>query len=156
MTDLELFPFRPFEPSTARDFLDDIARRRRRSITSAAKDLILRRPGWLSPYCHEKVAEDACARACSPAGDATLDEAQILAALDRLLELEKRTYRSVWREHPDRNLPEPDRERLYTVLKTAARDENGVADDTLLFPSRGTPSVPNRTPRWRRERSRDR
>ena len=128
LTDLELFPFAPFEPETARDFLDDIARRRDCSMTHAAKDLIIRRLGWLSPYYLEKVAEDAC----SQPGDGALDESHAQVALERLLDLEKRTYWSIWREHLDRNFPEPDRGRLYALLETAARDENGVTVDILL------------------------
>jgi len=49
-----------------------------------------------------------------------------------VVELSKRTYWSTWREHLDRNFPEPECARLYAVLETAARDEDGVAGDTLL------------------------
>jgi uncharacterized protein len=54
------------------------------------------------------------------------------AALDRMLDLEKRTYWSTWREHLDRNFPEPERGRLYTVLETVAKSDAGVSRDAFL------------------------
>ena len=49
-----------------------------------------------------------------------------------MLDLSKRTYWSNWREHLDRNIPEPDRSRLYLLLQTIAKAENGATTDTLL------------------------
>ena len=52
--------------------------------------------------------------------------------MDRLLELPKRLYWASWREHLDRNFTEPDRSRLYAILETVARNENG-ADGNLIL-----------------------
>jgi hypothetical protein len=129
LNDLDTFPFAPFDPDTARAFLSDIARRRSRTLREDATEVILRRLGWLSPYYLEKVAEDACALA-SAGGVLDLSRAQ--AALDRMLDLEKRTYWSPWREHLDRNFTDPERSRLYTVLETVAKSDTGVNSDALL------------------------
>lgn len=129
LNDLEPFPLSPFDLATARSFLVDIARRRGCILDEPAAEAILRRLGWLSPYYLEKIAEDACAQA--GAGGA-LDLVRANAAMDNMLDLSKRTYWSTWREHLDRNFPEPERGRLYTVLETLARDEGGASGDTLL------------------------
>lgn len=129
LNDLEPFPLAPFDAATARGFLADIARRRGYEVATEAANRILERLGWLSPYYLEKIAEDACAQAMS-AG--VLDEARATAAMDNMLDLSKRTYWSTWREHLDRNFPEPERSRLYAVLEAAARDVTGVSRDTLL------------------------
>jgi hypothetical protein len=52
--------------------------------------------------------------------------------MDNMLDLSKRTYWSTWREHLDRNFPEPERGRLYVLLEAAARDEAGAGRDILL------------------------
>lgn len=129
LNDLDVFPFAPFAPDTARAFLTDIAKRRGRTLHDDAADVILRRLGWLSPYYLEKVAEDACTLAGT---GGVLDLPRAQAALDRMLDLEKRTYWSTWREHLDRNFSDPERSRLYTVLETVAKNDAGVGSDALL------------------------
>ena len=129
LNDLEPFPLSPFDRPTALDFLADIARRRDCELDQAAGEIILQRLGWLSPYYLEKIAEDACTQA-GPGG--RLDAARAGAAMDNMLELGKRTYWSTWREHLDRNFPEPERSRLYAVLNAVTRDAAGATGDTLL------------------------
>jgi AAA+ ATPase superfamily predicted ATPase len=129
LNDLEAFTLKPFSEATARAFLADIAKRRGCGLAENAAEAILRRLGWLSPYYLERIAEDACAFA--PAGGAlTLMEAE--AAMNQLLELDKRLYWSSWREHLDRNFNEPERGRLYTVLETVARNQRGVDRSLML------------------------
>jgi hypothetical protein len=129
LNDLEPFPLSPFDPSTAHDFLADIARRRGCALEQPAAEIILRRLGWLSPYYLEKIAEDACAQAGS---GGVLDPARANAAMDNMLDQSRRLYWSTWREHLDRNFSEPERSRLYALLETVARDETGASGDTLL------------------------
>jgi hypothetical protein len=52
--------------------------------------------------------------------------------MDQLLNQGKRLYWSTWREHLDRNFPEPERGRLYAVLEAVAQDPVGASADTLL------------------------
>ncbi len=129
LNDLDIFPFAPFAPDIARAFLTDIAKRRGRTLSEDAAEVILRRLGWLSPYYLEKVAENACTLAGT---GGVLDLPRAQTALDRMLDLEKRTYWSTWREHLDRNFTDPERSRLYTVLETVAKSDAGVSSDALL------------------------
>lgn len=129
LNDLEPFPLSPFDSQTARDFLTDIAKRRGCTLDENAADAILRRLGWFSPYYLEKIAEDGCTQA---GANGTLSLARANAAMDNMLDLSKRTYWSTWREHLDRNFPEPERSRLYALLESVARDESGAGRDTLL------------------------
>lgn len=129
LNDLEPFPLSPFDAPTARDFLADIAQRRNCTLDDDAADIILRRLGWLSPYYLEKIAEDACTQA---GANGTLNLGRANAAMNNMLDLSKRTYWSTWREHLDRNFPEPERSRLYALLEAVARDETGAGRDTLL------------------------
>ena len=129
LNDLDPFTLGPFSPETAAAFLDDIAARRERVFSSGATSSLLERLGWLSPYYLEKIAEDACARS---ERNGTIEVGTVQASMDRMLDLEKRTYWSTWREHLDRNFPEPERSRLYTVLEAVARSKEGAGRDVLL------------------------
>ena len=57
------------------------------------------RLSWLSPHYLEKTAEDACARRIR---DRLVDVPDVERSMDRMLDLDKRTYWSTWREHLDR------------------------------------------------------
>jgi hypothetical protein len=129
LNDLDPFQLGPFSPDTARGFLADLAARRGLALRDGAADRVCERLGWLSPYYLERIAEDACARA---AAGSVVDLGQVDAAMDRLLDLDKRLYWASWREHLDRNFPEPDRARLYRVLETVAKADAG-ADTGLLL-----------------------
>ena len=139
LNDLDTYSLRPFDSETAGSFLADVAGRRACTLEAPASEAILQRLGWLSPYYLERIAEDACALAGS-AARITLAHAH--AAMDRLLDLEKRLYWGTWREHLDRNFSEPDQGRLYRILETVARSDVG-ADRNLLLTAlnRGGESV---------------
>jgi len=99
-------------------------------MTEAAVSTICERLGWLSPYYLEKIGEAACERVSR--GKEVDSEAANLAA-DSLLGLAQRTYWSTWREHLDKNYPEPERTRLFTILAEIARSADGASIDTLLL-----------------------
>jgi len=128
LNDLEPFTLGPFPNDIAAAFLADVAARRGCAVADEAASEVLRRLGWLSPYYLEKVAEDACLHA----DGARITKLVVDGALDRMLELEKRLYWSTWREHLDRNFPEPERTRLYELLALVARAESGLGGDALL------------------------
>jgi len=132
LNDLDPFPLSPFSPETARDFLASIAAKRTCTLDPGVPDVILQRLGWLSPYYLDKIAEDAC-QIARGAG-ASMDANAANAAMDRMLDLSKRLDWSTWREHLDRNLPEPERSRLYALLQTVAKSDaaQGASHDTLL------------------------
>jgi len=129
LNDLEPFTLGPFDTETARLFLADLAGRRGCTLAEDADAHIVTRLGWLSPYYLERIGEDACGRA---GADGRVDAALADAAMDRLLDLDKRLYWASWREHLDRNFPDPDRTRLYRILETVAKAEDG-ADGSLLL-----------------------
>ncbi len=129
LNDLDPFQLGPFTPETARLFVADLARRRGAELTDAAARRLCERLGWLSPYYLERIAEDACAGA---GVGASVETAHVDAAMDRLIDLDKRLYWASWREHLDRNFPEPDRTRLYRILETVAKADAG-ADGSLLL-----------------------
>lgn len=130
LVDLEIFSLQPFGLETARGFLQQIAKRNSVVMTEAGALTICERLGWLSPYYLEKIGEAACERV--PRGKEVDREAANLAA-DSLLDLAVRTYWSTWREHLDKNYPEPERTRLFTILAEAARSADGSSIDTLLL-----------------------
>lgn len=130
LVDLEIFSLEPFSLETARGFLHWIAERNHVVMTEAAVTTLCERLGWLSPYYLEKIGEDACDR--TPKGKEVDSEAANLAA-DALLDLAHRTYWSTWREHLDKNYPEPERTHLFTVLAEISRDPDGASINSLLL-----------------------
>jgi hypothetical protein len=130
LVDLEIFSLEPFSPETARGFLQEIAKKNHVVMTEAAVSTLCERLGWLSPYYLEKIGEAACERVSR--GQEVDREAASLAA-DSLLGLAQRTYWSTWREHLDKNYPEPERTRLFTILAETARSPDGASIDTLLL-----------------------
>jgi len=130
LVDLEIFSLAPFDLDTAKGFLQVIAKRSGVVMTEAASSTICERLGWLSPYYLEKIGEAACDDVSR--GKEVGSEAANRAA-DSLLGLAQRTYWSTWREHLDKNYPEPERTRLFTILAEAARTLDGSSIDTLLL-----------------------
>ncbi|HYN20656.1 MAG TPA: AAA family ATPase [Thermoanaerobaculia bacterium] len=130
LVDLEVFSLDPFDVETARGFLQHIAERNDMIMTEAAVLTICERLGWLSPYYLEKIGEAACEKTAQ--GKKVEAEAANRAA-DSLLGLAQRTYWSTWREHLDKNHPEPERTRLFTILAEIVRSPDGASIDTLLL-----------------------
>jgi hypothetical protein len=130
LVDLEIFPLEPFSPETARDFLRKIAKKNGATLTDEAVAALCERLGWLSPYYLKKMGEAAC-EAAHPAKEVDAQAAHLAA--DSLLDLAHRTYWSTWREHLDKNYPEPERTRLFTILAEASRGSDGASLSTLLL-----------------------
>jgi hypothetical protein len=130
LVDLEIFSLEPFSQETARSFLQHIAKRNNVTMTEEAVSTLCERLGWLSPYYLKKIGEAACDRASSAK---EVDAESARQAADSLLDLAHRTYWSTWREHLDKNYPEPERTRLFTILAEASRDMSGASLATLLL-----------------------
>jgi len=135
LVDLEIFSLDPFDLETARGFLQQISKSNGVTMTEDAVSTICERLGWLSPYYLEKIGEAACDRA-SRTKEVDVEAANLAA--DSLLDLARRTYWSTWREHLDKNYPEPERTRLYTILAETARSPEGMSIDSLLLTLRRT------------------
>lgn len=130
LVDLEIFSLEPFSLETARGFLQQIAKKNDATLTEEAVSALCERLGWLSPYYLKKIGEAACEFA-SPAKEVGANAAH--RAADSLLDLAHRTYWSTWREHLDKNYPEPERTRLFTILAEASRGADGASVATLLL-----------------------
>jgi uncharacterized protein len=130
LVDLEIFSLEPFSLDTARGFLEQIAARNGVQMAEEAVSTICERLGWLSPYYLEKIGEAACERVSR--GKEVDRETANLAA-NSLLDLAHRTYWSTWREHLDKNYPEPERTRLFTILAETSRSADGASLNTLLL-----------------------
>jgi uncharacterized protein len=127
LNDLHPYTLSPFSPDTATAFLQHVGQRCQTTFEPDAITTILTRLGWLSPRYLAVIADDAIALSQNQA----VTPSAANAAMDKLLELDKRLYWSNWREHIDRNFAEPDRSHLHSVLQAIAKDSTGVTEDTL-------------------------
>lgn len=130
LVDLEIFALDPFSPETAKGFLQHIATKNHVVLTEEGALTLCERLGWLSPYYLERIGEAACERASE--GNEVDAQAANLAA-ESLLGLAQRTYWSTWREHLDKNFPQPERTHLFTILGEVARSQGGASIDTLVL-----------------------
>jgi hypothetical protein len=129
LIDMEVYPLQPFSDDTARKFLCHLARKEDCRIDPDAEQIILNGLGWLSPFYLDKIISDACANG----GREGLISGRVAAqALDAMLDQPKRVYWSPWREHLDKNFPEPVRTNLYTALEVIAAAPGGAKRDTIL------------------------
>lgn len=126
---MEIYPLEPFSAEIAAAFIAHIAKKNQCTFTTDAIDTVLTRLGWLSPYYLEKIAESACDKVV--ANQQIGIEAANKAA-DSLLELARRTYWSTWREHLDKNFPDPERTHLFTILAEIAHAPKTASIDLLL------------------------
>lgn len=129
LVDMECHKLPPFSTETAQAFVHALAKKDNCLIEDEAIDTMLNGLGWFSPYYLDKIVSDACAKVL-PGSTITATIAK--AALDAMLDQSKRTYWSTWREHLDKNFPEPERSQLYTVLGVIAADPKGAHRDTIL------------------------
>lgn len=129
LVDMEVESLEPFSKETARDFLVHLAEKNKLIFSTEAITTILGRLGWLSPYYLEKIAETACDKAIH--GQPISSEMANHAA-DSLLELTRRTYWSTWREHLDKNFPDPERTHLFMILAEIGLTAEGSTSSTLL------------------------
>lgn len=130
LVDMEIFPLEPFSTETAGGFLDFVAKKSDCSFSPEAIERVIARLGWLAPYYLEKIAEAACDKATA---SQTITAVAADQAADSLLELSRRTYWSTWREHLEKNFPEPERTHLFTILAEIAHGPaEGVSFDSLL------------------------
>lgn len=130
LVDMEVYPLQPFSVATARKFIDHLCSKDQCTIEDKAITTIKGGLGWLSPYYLDKIVCDACAQA-GPTAIVTAPIAE--KALEAMLDKSKRVYWSPWREHLDKNFPEPERTHLYTALEVIAADPSGAHRDTILM-----------------------
>ncbi len=130
LVDLQIFALEPFSRPIAMDFLQSIAARNEVTLPDKSAEALCERVGWLSPYYLEKIGEAACEGATS---EKVVNLQATERAADSMLDLAHRSYWSTWREHLDKNFPEPERTRLFTLLAEVARNSEGASIDSLLL-----------------------
>lgn len=130
LVDMEVYPLQPFAEETARNFVHHLCVKDRCRIDDDALDAILAGLGWLSPYYLDKIVSDACGQAGKTA---MVTPGVAERSLEAMLDKSKRVYWSPWREHLDKNFPEPERTHLYTALEVIAADPTGAHRDTIIM-----------------------
>ncbi len=129
LVDMEIESLDPFDSRIAAGFLRQIAKRNSCAFEEEAVARIIERLGWLSPFYLEKIGEAACDY--SSQGQSINTEIAE-KAINSMLELSRRTYWSTWREHLDKNFPEPERTNLFNLLGAIAHAPDGAHLHTLL------------------------
>jgi len=129
LNDLQSYTLSPFSMDTACEFIDFVASRRSNTVQREARDLLIERLSWLSPYYLERVVEAAC---IASSENDVLGVPAITQAIDHLLDLPQRTYWSSWGEHLNRNFPEPERSHLYKILECVCKSDAAVSESHIL------------------------
>lgn len=133
--DLERFTLEPFTEEQARSFLRDSATQNAFNHRFHANDVDLTHMfvelGWLAPYYLKLIGNEIRPSGEQTEGILTATKDDIEAAFSRLLEPGRKADFAVWKEHIDKNLPQPDREIARKVLNKLSQVVDGETIDTL-------------------------
>jgi hypothetical protein len=136
--DFDTFTLEPFTPEEARSFMRDPAIQQQFNhlfdASDADFDSMFAELGWLAPYYLRMVANEV-RPSIAAAADGALPRATATdfgAAFDKLLQPGRRSEFAVWREHIDKNLPDPDQKLARTLLDALSRDSSGETEATLV------------------------
>lgn len=134
--DFETFVLEPFTPDKARSFLRDPTIQGQFThafdADDADLDWMFEQLGWLAPYYLRLIANEVRPSQSRDDGRAVATQQDIDAAIDRLLQPNRRSEFAVWREHVHKNLPAADRGVANSVLEALAETPQGETLDTLL------------------------
>ena len=134
--DLETFILEPFTADEARSYLldADIQETFNHRFVAADADLdhMFNELGWLAPYYLTLIANALRPSGPSVDGVATATRADFDAAFDALIKPGRKAEFAVWREHVDKNLPDPDQGIARAVLNRLSQEADGEIRDTLL------------------------
>lgn len=133
--DLERFILEPFTVEQARSFIRDSATQNtfnhRFHASDADLDHMFLELGWLAPYYLKLIGNQIRPSGVQTGGVLTATPEDIEGAFTRLLEPGRKADFAVWREHIDKNLPQPDREIARRVLSKLSQAADGETLDTL-------------------------
>lgn len=133
--DLERFILEPFSVEQARSFLRDPTTQNAFNHRFHASDADLAHMffelGWLAPYYLKLIGNEVRPSGVQTDGVLTATKEDIETAFMRLLEPGRKGDFAVWREHIDKNLPQPDREIARKVLNKLSQAADGETLDTL-------------------------
>lgn len=135
--DLDTFALEPFTPEEARSFMRDPAIQQQFNHLFDADDVdfdsMFAELGWLAPYYLRMVANEV-RPSIAGLGDALprATASDFEAAFEKLLQPGRKSEFAVWREHIDKNLPDPDQGLARTLLNVLSRDSSGETEATLV------------------------
>lgn len=134
--DLERFILEPFTEDEARSFLRDettqVAFNHRFRASDEDFDYIFGELGWLAPYYLKLVGNEVRPSGSQEDGVLTATRDDFKVAIDRLLEPSRKADFAVWKEHVDKNLPQPDRKIARKLLSKLSQGADGETLDTLI------------------------
>jgi hypothetical protein len=138
--DFEKFKLDPFTGEQARSFLRDPEIQKQFTCVFDASDedfeWMFQELGWLAPYYLKLVANEVRPSVVGNEGRrAIATRADFEAAFERLLQPDRQSDFSVWREHVDKNLPEPSRAMAKHIVDALSMTPDGETADTLLAKS---------------------
>jgi len=135
--DFDTFTLEPFTPQEARSFMRDPTIQQQFTHLFDASDddfdSMFAELGWLAPYYLRMVANEV--RPSVAGADGSLPRATAAdfeGAFDKLLQPDRRSEFAVWREHIDKNLPDPDRKLARSLLAVLSRNSSGETEATLV------------------------
>lgn len=134
--DLERFILEPFTEDEARSFLRDettqVAFNHRFRASDEDFAYMFSELGWLAPYYLKLVGNEVRPSGAQEGGVLTATRDDFKAAFDRLLDPGRKGDFAVWKEHVDKNLPQPDREIARDLLGRLSQGADGETLDTLI------------------------
>jgi uncharacterized protein len=134
--DLERFVLEPFTEDEARSFLRDKATQNAFNHRFHASDedfaFMFCELGWLAPWYLKLIGNQIRPSGAQLDGVPAATRDDFEAAFGRLLEPGRKADFAVWREHVDKNLPQPDREIARKILDKLSQGADGETRDTLL------------------------
>jgi uncharacterized protein len=135
--DFETFVLEPFTAAEALSYIRDQAIQQRFSHSFDASDAdfeaMFSKLGWLAPWYLNLIANEVRPSiVVAPGARATATQADLDAAFEKLLQPNRRSEFAIWREHIDKNLPQPDRAIARYILDVLSKNPGGENEDTLL------------------------
>jgi uncharacterized protein len=135
--DFETFVLEPFTAAEALSYIRDQAIQQRFSHSFDASDAdfeaMFSKLGWLAPWYLNLIANEVRPSiVVVPGARATATQADLDAAFEKLLQPNRRSEFAIWREHIDKNLPQPDRAIARYILDVLSKNPGGENEDTLL------------------------
>lgn len=140
--DLERFTLEPFDETAARSFLRDestqIAFNHRFRASDDDLSYVFSELGWLAPYYLKLIGNEVCPSGKEVDGVLTATRADFDEAFRRLLDPSRKSDFAVWKEHIDKNFPQPDKKIARELLSMLSQESSGETIDTLIanFPVR--------------------
>jgi len=131
INDLHPFPLGAFDPSTARQFLGELADAYALPLDDAVRQTIVERIGWPLPYYLQLMFGQLLDIHDCGEGNSAVVPDDIERAFQALLEPAYKVHFDYWRQRLHEELDAGDAGHAIALLNIACRDPDGVSRDTL-------------------------